>query len=196
MGGGWSCHYTGDLLWFTAGWSRQRRRIFFGPNVGWVDENKLRIGSGRTCGQASSICPQEIDLERWCRDRLHPSNPCVAECRAGWGGGNGRAATKVSETPTAQTSMQTPISDCWMTPPLRPTRARHRKLMIPGSPRSLAVWSVFLNEAKRSASSRSPLETSNEDANSGRIEKSLPFFSFQMPLVLCHAHFTSPTRNV
>jgi hypothetical protein len=66
MGGGWSYHYAGDLLSFAAGLSRQRRRIFFGPIAEWIGENKPRIGSGRTCGHASSVCPQEIDLERWC----------------------------------------------------------------------------------------------------------------------------------
>jgi hypothetical protein len=41
---------------------------------------------------------------------------------------------------------------------------------------------------KHSASPRDPLEASNEDASLIRIEKSCPFFSFQMLLVLCHAY--------
>jgi hypothetical protein len=87
MGGGWSCHSARDPPCSTAGRSCQRRCIFFGPIAEWLDENKLRIGSGQTCGHASSICPQEIDLERWCtrgtnwdlcevenpRDELHAS---------------------------------------------------------------------------------------------------------------------------
>jgi hypothetical protein len=48
---------------------------------------------------------------------------------------------------------------------------------------------------KRSASSCDPLETSNEDVNPIRAEKFLPFFSFQMLLVLCHGYYTSPTRD-
>jgi hypothetical protein len=69
MGGGWSCHSAGDPPCSAAGRSRQRRCIFFSPIAEWLDENKLRVGSGQTCGHASSICPQEIDLERWCRER-------------------------------------------------------------------------------------------------------------------------------
>ena len=54
----------------------------------------------------------------------------------------------------------------------------------------------FLYEMKHSASSRDPHDSSNQDANPIRIEKSVPFFSFQMLLVLFHAYFTSPTRDV
>jgi hypothetical protein len=45
---------------------------------------------------------------------------------------------------------------------------------------------------KHSAPSRDPLEVSNKDANLIRIEKDLPFFSFQMLLVLCHGCCTGP----
>ena len=66
MGGGWSYHSAGDPPCSAASRSYQHRCIFFGPIAEWLDENKLRIGSGQTCGHASSICPQEIDLEQWC----------------------------------------------------------------------------------------------------------------------------------
>ena len=47
-----------------------------------------------------------------------------------------------------------------------------------------------------SVSSGDPLEAFNEDTNLIRIEKSVPFFSFQMLLVLCNGCCTGPTGGV
>jgi hypothetical protein len=55
---------------------------------------------------------------------------------------------------------------------------------------------LFLYEMKHSASPRDPHDLSNQDANPIRIEKSVPFFSFQTPPSLPHAYFTGPIRNV
>ena len=49
---------------------------------------------------------------------------------------------------------------------------------------------------KHTASSRDPLEAFDEDASSVRIEKSMPFFSFEMLFVSCHAYFTGPVGDV
>ena len=69
------------------------------------------------------------------------------------------------------------IANCWINLNCRPIR-------------------LFLYETRYSASSRDPLKPSSEDARSNRIEKSLPFLSFQTLLVLCHTYFTRPRRNV
>ena len=54
----------------------------------------------------------------------------------------------------------------------------------------------FLYETRYSASSGDPLRPSSEDAKFNRIAKSLPFFSFQALLVLCHTYLIIPRRIV